>query len=72
MMEIYLFIDISGYRAASLVSERGSHDCTQAILKRIAKSSWEPLVRFYRQNYHIIESIGPRSDQNEVKLQGAP
>ena len=39
-----------------------------AILTRMANSSWEPLGRFYRRNYHVIESIGapePRSDQDD-------
>ena len=39
-----------------------------AILKRMALDSWEPLAKFYRQNYNIIGTVGdpvPQSDQED-------
>ena len=30
----------------------------QAILKRMALVYWEPLAKFYRQNYHVNGTVG--------------
>ena len=46
-----------------------------AIQKRMAGYSWEPLGRFYRKNYHVIESIGvpePRCNQDDWQYTGSP
>ena len=38
---------------------RSDTRAAKAILTRMAKTSWEPLARFYRQNRDVIESVGP-------------
>ena len=43
-----------------------------AILKRLAKTSWEPLDRFYRQNYHTFEIVGiPEVDTDDSEVSGS-
>ena len=41
-------------------TDNGLSDTRAALttLKRIAKASWEPLAKFYRQNYHIMKTDG--------------
>ena len=35
------------------------------ILKRMARAFWEPLATFYRQNYHVMGTIGDPEPQND-------
>ena len=49
---------------------RSDTRAAKAILTRMAKTSWEPLARFYRQNRDVIETVGPLAAADSDHPQG--